>query len=149
MPQRQAKRGRRWLADGSCIRLRPECQGHVWAYDFVEDRTHDSRKYRMLTVIDEFTHEFLAIVVARRLTSDDVLTALFIERGPPEHIRSDKRPEFIAAVVRAWLGRLGVATLSIEKASPWENGHNESFNASCATNCSTARFSIRSPRRAC
>jgi transposase InsO family protein len=131
VPQRQPKRGRLWMADGSCIRLRPEHAGHVWAYDFVEDRTHDGRKFRMLTVIDEFTRECLAIVVARRLTSDDVLaalTALFIERGPPEHIRSDQGPEFIATVVRDWLGRLGVATLFIEKASPWENGYNESFN---------------------
>jgi transposase InsO family protein len=131
VPRRQPKRGRLWLADGSCIRLRPERAGHVWAYDFVEDRTHDGRKFRMLTVIDEFTRECLAIVVARRLTSDDVLaalTALFVERGPPEHIRSDQGPEFIAMVVREWLARLGVATLFIEKASPWENGTNESFN---------------------
>jgi transposase InsO family protein len=131
VPQRQPKRGRLWLADGSCIRLRPERANHVWAYDFVEDRTHDGRKLRMLTVIDEFTRESLAIVVARRLSSDDVLAALtelFIERGPPEHIRSDQGPEFIALVVKAWLGRLGVGTLYIEKASPWENGYNESFN---------------------
>jgi putative transposase len=131
VPQRQPKRSRLWLADGSCIRLRPERANHVWAYDFVEDRTHDGRKFRMLTVIDEFTRESLAIVVARRLSSDEVLAALtelFIERGPPEHIRSDQGPEFIALVVKEWLGRLGVATLYIEKASPWENGYNESFN---------------------
>jgi transposase InsO family protein len=131
VPQRQPKRGRLWLADGSCIRLRPERANHVWAYDFVEHRTHDGRKFRMLTVIDEFTRESLAIVVARRLSSDEVLAALtelFIERGPPEHIRSDQGPEFIAMVVKEWLGRLGVATLYIEKASPWENGYNESFN---------------------
>jgi transposase InsO family protein len=86
----------------------------VWAHDFVEDRTHDGRKFRMLTVIDEFTRESLAIVVAPRQSSDDVLAALtelFVARGPPEHIRSDQGPEFVAAVVRAWLGRLGVATL--------------------------------------
>lgn len=70
----------------------------------------------MLTVIDEYTRECLAIVVARRLTSDDVLQALtdlFVERGPPEHIRSDK-PEFVAKVVRSWLGGIGVKTLFIE-----------------------------------
>jgi hypothetical protein len=117
--------------DGSCIRLRPERPGHVWAYDFVEDRTHDGRKLRMLTVVDEFSRECLAITVARRLNSDDVLATLadlFVERGPPEHIRSDQGQEFIAKTVRAWLGRLGVHTLYIEKASPWENGYNESFN---------------------
>lgn len=131
VPQKQPKRGRLWLADGSCLRLRPERAGHVWAYDFVEDRTHDGRKFRMLTVIDEYTRECLAITVARQLNSDDVLatlTELFVEHGPPEHVRSDQGPEFIAHAVREWLNRLGVQTLYIEKASPWENGFNESFN---------------------
>jgi transposase InsO family protein len=131
VPQRQPRRGRLWLNDGSCIRLRPERPRHVWAYDFVEDRTHDGRKIRMLTVIDEFTRECLAITVARKLSSDDVLatlTDLFVEHGPPEHIRSDQGPEFVANAVKGWLGRIGVTTLYIEKASPWENGYNESFN---------------------
>ena len=131
VPGRQPRRGRLWLNDGSCIRLRPKRPSHVWAYDFVEDRTHDGRKFRMLTVIDEFTRECLAITVAHKLNSDDVLatlTDLFVERGPPEHIRSDQGPEFIATAVKSWLGRIGVPTLSIEKASPWENGYNESFN---------------------
>ncbi len=125
VPRRQPKRGRLWLADGSCVRLRPERPGHVWAYDFVEDRTHDGRKFRMPTVIDEFTRECLAIAVARKLSSDDVLatsTDLFVERGPPGHIRSDQGPEFIATTAKDWLARLGVAALYIEKASPWENG---------------------------
>ncbi len=86
VPRRQPKRGRLWLNDGSCVRLRPCWPGHVWAYDFVQDRTHDGRRFRMLTVIDEYTRECLAIVVARRLSSDDVLqvlTDLFVDRGPP------------------------------------------------------------------
>lgn len=131
VPARQPKRGRLWRHDGSCIRLRPERPGHVWAYDFVEDRTHDGRRFRMLTVVDEFSRECLAITVARKLNSDDILatlTDLFVGRGPPEHIRSDQGPEFIATAVKEWLARLGVATLYIEKASPWENGYNESFN---------------------
>ena len=88
------------------MRLRPCWPGHVWAYDFVQDRTHDGRRFRMLTVIDEYTRECLAIVVARRLTSDDVLHLLcdlFVERGPPDHIRSDNGPEFTARAVRGWL----------------------------------------------
>ena len=92
VPQRQPKRGRLWLADGSCIRLRPDRPNHVWSYDFVQDRTHEGRKLRMLTVIDEYTRECLALPVARQLRSDDVLATLadlFAERGPPEHIRSD------------------------------------------------------------
>lgn len=92
------------------------------------DRTHDGRRFRMLTVIDEYTRECLAIVVARRLTSDDVLQALialFVERGPPGHIHSDNGPEFVAKEVRGWLGRIGVKTLFIEPGSPWENGYND------------------------
>jgi len=85
----------------------------------------------MLTVIDEYTRESLAIVVGRTLTSDDVcecLTDLFVKHGPPEYIRSDNGPEFTAKAVRSWLGRIGVRTLFIEPGSPWENGYNESFN---------------------
>ena len=131
VPRRQPKRSRLWLTDGSCLRLRPCWPGHVWAYDFVEDRTRDGRKFRMLTVIDEFSRECLAIVVARRLTADDVLQVLadlFVEHGPPDHIRSDNGPEFAARAVRTWLGQVGVKTLFIEPGSPWENGYNESFN---------------------
>ena len=131
VPQKQPKRGRLWLNDGSCIRLRPEHPGHVWSYDFVEDRTQDGRKIRLLTVIDEFTRRSLAIVVARRLRSDDVLhclAELFAIHGPPEHMRSDNGPEFVAKAVRGWLGRIGVNTLYIEPGSPWENGYIESFN---------------------
>ncbi len=92
VPARQPKRSRLWLGDGSCIRLRAERPNHVWSYDFVEDRTHDGRKYRMLNIIDEFTHECLAIRIDRRLKAIDVidvLSDLFILRGVPTHIRSD------------------------------------------------------------
>jgi len=121
------------LNDGSCIRLRPEYPGHVWAYDFVEGRTHDGRKFRILTIIDEASLECLALVVARRFRHEDVLAALaelFIARGPPAHIRSDNGSEFIATAVQKWLLRVGVKTLYITPASPWENGYNESFNGS-------------------
>jgi putative transposase len=92
VPPKQPKRSRLWLTDGSCIRLRPEYPNQVWSYDFVEDRTHDGRKFRMLNVIDEFTHECLAIRVDRKLKAIDVidvLSDLFILRGVPTHIRSD------------------------------------------------------------
>jgi putative transposase len=116
VPKKQPKRGRLWLNDGSCVRLRPERPNHVWSYDFVQDRTEDGRRFRMLTVIDEFTRRCLAIVVARKLKSDDVLhclTDLFVAHGPPEHIRSDNGPEFVARNVRGWLDRIGVKTLFI------------------------------------
>jgi transposase InsO family protein len=132
VPARQPKRGRLWLAEGSCLRLRAEHPNHVWSYDFVEDRTHDGRKYRMLNVIDEFTHECLAIRVARQLKATDVidvLSALFILRGVPGHIRSDNGPEFVAKSVQAWIGAVGAKTAYIAPGSPWENGYIGSFNA--------------------
>jgi transposase InsO family protein len=131
VPQEQPKRGRLWLNDGSCVRLRPERKDHVWSYDFVHARTRDGRAFRMLNIIDEYTRECLAIEVARKLRSEDVLevlSGLFVTRGIPEHIRSDNGPEFTAKVVREWLGRVGVGTLFIEPGSPWENGYVESFN---------------------
>ena len=152
VPPRQPKRGRLWLNDGSCVRLRPCWPGHVWAYDFVQDRTHDGRPFRTLTVIDEHTRECLAIVVARRLTSDDVLqtlTDLFVERGPPDHIRLDNGGEFTAKIVRASLGRIGVRALFIERGSPWGNDYVESSTASWATNCWTGRPSIRPGKPRC
>lgn len=131
VPQKQPKRGRLYLNDGSCIRLRPTHRNHVWSYDFVMDRTHDTRSYRMLTVIDEYTHECLAIHVKRKLNSSDVLECLadlFMKHGVPEHIRSDNGPEFVAEAVREWLSAAQVKTLYIEPGSPWENGYCESFN---------------------
>jgi len=131
VPQKQPKRGRLWLNDGSCVRMRPQHRGHVWSYDFVADRTHDGKAFRMLTVIDEHSRECLAIHVQRQLKSDDVLavlTDLFVKHGPPAHIRSDNGAEFTANAVREWLGRIGVKTLYIEPGSPWENGYCESFN---------------------
>jgi len=132
VPARQPKKGRLWLGDGSCVRLRAERPNHVWSYDFVEDRTHDGRKYRMLTVIDEFTHESLAIRVDRKLNSTDVidvLSDLFILRGVPEHVRSDNGPEFVAKAVQKWIAAVGAKTAYIAPGSPWENGFIESFNA--------------------
>jgi len=131
VPQKQPKRGRLWLNDGSCIRLRPERKNHVWAYDFVFDRTHNGRALKMLTVVDEYTRESLAVEVGRRFRSQDVLhvlARLMLERGTPEYIRSDNGPEFVAQAVREWLQRLNVGTLFIEPGSPWENGYIESFN---------------------
>ena len=132
VPAKQPKRKRLWLNDGSCIRLRPEHPNHVWSYDFVEDRTHDGRKYRMLNIIDEFTRECLAIRINRKLNSTDVidvLTDLFILRGVPGHLRSDNGPEFIAKAVRDWIALVGARTAYIEPGSPWENGYCESFNS--------------------
>jgi len=132
VPPKQPKRSRLWLNDGSCVRLRPEYPNHVWSYDFVQARTHDGRAYRTLNIIDEFTKEALMIRVARKLNSTDVvdaLTDLFILRGPPQFIRSDNGPEFIAQNVRDWITAVGAKTAYIEPGSPWENGYCESFNS--------------------
>lgn len=119
------------MNDGSCVRLRPTQRNHVWSYDFVVDRTHDGKKLKMLTMVDEYTSECLTIDVARSLRSNDVLyrlEQLFVERGLPDHIRSDNGSEFTAHAVREWLKAVGVRTLFIEPGSPWENGYIESFN---------------------
>ena len=110
VPGKQPKKGRLWLNDGSCIRLRPEYRDHVWSYDVVADRTSDGKAFRILTVIDEHTRECLAMVVKRSITSQDVLERLymlFLVRGVPEHIRSDNGPEFTfqgseRVVIRSW-----------------------------------------------
>ncbi len=132
VPHKQKKKGRLWMNDGSCVRLRAERPNHVWSYDFVHDRTHDGRAYRTLNIIDEYTREALMIRVDRKLNSTDVvdaLTDLFILRGAPEYIRSDNGPEFIAKKVRDWITAVGSKTAYIEPGSPWENGYCESFNA--------------------
>jgi putative transposase len=131
VPKKQPKRGRLWLNDGSCIRLRPAHRNHVWSYDFVMDRTHYGRPIKILTLIDEYSRHCLALVVDRSIKSDDVLhtlSNLFLIYGIPENIRSDNGSEFTAKAVRRWLQRIGVKTAFIEPGSPWENGYNESFN---------------------
>ena len=131
VPHKQPKGRRLWLNDGSCIRLRPQFKDHVWSYDFVTDRTAEGRAFRILNIIDEYSRECLAILVKRRITSQDVIDQLFeliIFKGIPEHIRSDNGPEFTAKAIRRWLNRVGVKTLFIEPGSPWENGYIESFN---------------------
>lgn len=138
VPQKQHPRARLWLNDGSCIRLRPERANHVWSYDFVSGRTHDGRTLRMLTLIDEFTRECLAIRVARRLGRYEVIEALadvMLFRGIPENVRSDNGSEFVAKELRQWLAKLGTGTLYIAPGSPWENGYCESFNGKLRDEC--------------
>lgn len=131
VPQKQPKRGRLWLNDGSCVRLRPLHRNHVWSWDFVMDRTDDGRAIKILTLIDECTKEALAVYPARRIRANDVIgifADVMVERGVPEYIRSDNGPEMIAKVLRNWLTRVGTKTAYILPGSPWENGYCESFN---------------------
>lgn len=132
LPEKQQKRRRIFLNDGSCIRLKADHRNHVWSYDFVEDKTMDGRKLRWLNIIDEYTHECLASIPRRSWRGSDVINVLsdiMILRGTPEYIRSDNGPEFIAKRLRKWLADVGVITTYIEPGSPWENGFIESFNS--------------------
>src|SRR5450759_3357927 len=138
VPQKQRARRRLWLNDGSCVRLRPERANHVWSYDFVSAMTHNGRTLRMLVLIDEYTRECLAIRVARRLRSYEVIETLadvMLWRAIPENIRSDNGPEFVAKDLRKWLANVGTGTLYIEPGSPWENGYCESFNGKLRDEC--------------
>ncbi len=131
VPQRQKKRGRLWLNDGSCLRLKPEYKNHVWSYDLVFDKTTDSRTYKILNIIDEYTRECICTYAARKIRWAEVqeqLAEAFCSRGVPEYIRSDNGSEFTAKKLREWLSRLEVNTAFIEPGSPWENGYIESFN---------------------
>lgn len=138
VPSKQPKRRRLYLADGSCIRLRPKYKNHVWSYDFVSDQTHDGRKFKILNIIDEHSRECLASLVQRRINSMDViltLADLFLKHGIPDHIRSDNGPEFIAKRLVTWLKGLKIAPLFIQPGSPWENGYCESFNGRMRDEC--------------
>ena len=111
---------------------------HVWSYDFVEDRTANSRRLRLLTVMDEYTAESLAIRIGASMSSERVISVLewlVATRGAPEYMRSDNGPEFIAKSVRTWLDKHGCSTIFIKPGSPWENPHIESFNGKLRTEC--------------
>ena len=128
----EAKCGRLWFNDGSCVRLRPERAKHVWSYDFFSAHAHDGRSVRILNLIDEYTRDRLMVLAERRWSSSRVISALadvMVRNGVPEHPRSDNGPEFAAMPLRKWLAGTGAKTLYIEPGSPWENGYCEIFNS--------------------
>lgn len=132
VPQKQKPRGRLWLNDGSCVRLRPEPRNHVWATTSHSTRTHDGRSVRVLNLIGEHTRESLLVRAERRWSSSKVISALadvMVMKGVPEHLRSDNGPEFVAKNLRKWPAKTGAKTLYIAPGSPWENGYCESFNS--------------------
>lgn len=132
LPKKQSKKRRLWLGDGSCIRLRAERKNHVWSYDFIEDKTMNGRKIRILNIIDEKTKECLASIPRRSWRGNDMietLSNLMLVKGTPEYLRSDNGSEFTSNKIRKWLQNVGVITAYIEPGSPWENGYIESFNA--------------------
>jgi transposase InsO family protein len=132
VPRKQRKKRRLGTSENGCVRRRAEHKNHVWAWDFVFDRTANGRSIKWLSIVDEYTRECVALEVDRRMTSDDVLDVLrdlFVIRGVPKHIRSDNGPEFIARAIREFLAAADVETLYIEPGSPWQNGYAESFHS--------------------
>jgi putative transposase len=119
-------------------RLQAAYPGHIWAYDFVEDALVDGRKLYILTVMDEFTREGLALDVALTTSAErviGVLTALIAQHGAPGNLRSDNGAEFVATAVQMWLAECGVETLYIEPGKPWQNGKEERFNGTVRDEC--------------
>jgi putative transposase len=132
------KRRRKRRGVGAGVPCKAEYPGHVWAYDFVEDRTEAGRKLRVLTVADEFTRECVAVEVEYRMNARfvaDTLLRLFGERGAPKFVRSDNGPEFVAKHLRRALAGGGVEARHIEPGSPWQNGRNERFNGTLRDEC--------------
>ena len=120
------------------VRLQAAYPGHIWAYDFVEDALADGRKLYILTVMDEFTREGLALDVALSTSAErviGVLTALVAQHGAPGNLRSDNGAEFVATAVQLWLAESGVQTLYIEPGKPWQNGKEERFNGTVRDEC--------------
>jgi transposase InsO family protein len=132
VPQKQRKKRRLGCSANGATRRRAEHRNQVWSYDFLEDRTADGRRLKLLPIVDEFTRECLTIEVERSMTAQEVVATLqylFELRGVPEYLRSDNGPEFIAQAVRSWLAKSEVKTLYIKPGSPWENAYSESFNS--------------------
>jgi putative transposase len=132
VPQKQRKRRRLGASTNGCHRRRASGKDHVWAWDFVFDRTTAGSTLKWLSIVDEYTRECLALKVDRSITSEDVIDTLaeqFAMRGVPRHIRSDNGPEFIAQAIQRWTKQLGIETLYVEPGSPWENGYAESFHS--------------------
>jgi putative transposase len=132
VPRRQRKKRRLGSGANSCVRRPAGHKDHVWAWDFLHDRTSDGGPLKWLTLVDEYTRECLALEVGRGMTATaacGVLAEVVRRRGVPGHIRSDNGPEFIARAIRAWTAAAGLGTLYVEPGAPWENGYAESFNS--------------------
>ncbi|MEI9998796.1 MAG: DDE-type integrase/transposase/recombinase [Verrucomicrobiota bacterium] len=154
MSKKQVQRLRRWVglkvkSPKKRVRRRGASTGwlerathrhQVWSWDFIHDRTDNGGTLKMLTLIDEYSRQCLAIRPARTLKSEDVLEVVkqaVREHGAPDYLRSDNGSEFIAHVVQDWFREHGIKTIYIEPGSPWQNGWIESFHAGCAMNAST------------
>ena len=132
VPQKKRKKRRLGTSQNACHRRCAEHKDHVWAWDFVFDKTTAGSPLKWLSIVDEYTRECLSLKCDRSITSEDVidtLAELFAMRGVPQYIRSDNGPEFVAKAIQRWLEQLEVEALYIEPGSPWENGYAESFHS--------------------
>jgi putative transposase len=132
VPQKARKKRHLGHSANGCVRRRAEHADHVWAWDFIFDRTTTGQSLKWLSIVDEYTRECLALVVARSITAQDVLDVvaeLFVVRGVAGYLRSDNGPEFIARALRRWLEWTNAKTLYIAPGAPWENGYAESFHS--------------------
>ena len=136
--KRWTKRPRRRGHSTGTIPTKAQGINHVWSWDFISDRTDQGGKLRVLSIIDEYSRECIALHVARQLTAADliaVMERLVTQRGAPAHLRSDNGSEFVARTLQRWLAQRNIKTLYIEPASPWQNGHVESFHGSLRDEC--------------
>jgi putative transposase len=132
VPQKARKKRHLGHSANGCVRRRAEHADHVWAWDFIFDRTTTGQTLKWLSIVDEYTRECLALVVARSITAQDVLDVvaeLFVVRGVAGYLRSDNGPEFIARALQRWLEWTNAKTLYIAPGAPWENGYAESFHS--------------------
>jgi transposase InsO family protein len=132
VPRRRKKKRRLGHSGNGCAQRCALARNHVWAWDFIHDRTADGRPLKWLSVVDEYTRECVGLEVARSMSAKrvtELLAGMIRERGAPVHIRSDNGPEFIAQEIRRWLAVAQVGALYVEPGSPWENGYAESFHS--------------------
>jgi len=129
---------RKRVRSGASVPCQATHPNHVWTYDFIHDACSSGRKLKLLTLLDEFTRESLAIEVGTSIRAErvvEVLQPLFEQRGRPEFLRSDNGPEFVARKLQAWLAEAGTQTHYIEPGSPWQNGFAESFHSRLRDEC--------------
>jgi putative transposase len=132
VPRKVSKKTRLGSGANACARRKAEGKDHMWAWDFIHDRTTRGGALKWLTVVDEFTRECLSLEAGRSIRAEDVkdeLIRLFRKRGVPRHIRSDNGPEFIAGELRRWLEAASVGPLYVQPGAPWENGYAEAFQS--------------------
>ena len=144
------KRPRRRLASSRPRPLPPRAPNHVWAYDFLFDSCANGQQLKCLTVVDEFTHECLAIDVAGSIRSKrviEILARLMSHHGAPAYLRSDSGPEFVSRAVLQWLTDARIETAIIDPGKPWQNGTNESFNGRFRDECLSLEWSDRDAKR--